>query len=231
MDHGLFQFQVEYFSQHYQLILWDVPKHGHSKPYDGFGLQQAAKELVQILNIEGIRVAHLVGQSMGGFISQWVARNHPDRVKSLTVVGSSPLQPSYWSRIDNWLLSIAPSLVRLYPYDNLVKSIARQIAKDQRSRAYALTTLQTHSKSEIVDIMAVVYQGVQAYGDEQVLPQPILITFGESDRTGKVQTYSRQWAQRENRQLKIIPEAAHNANMDNPKAFNRILDAFLRKIK
>lgn len=231
MDHGLFQYQIEYFSERYKVIVWDVPMHGRSRPYDGFTLQKAANELIRILDAEQAEKAHLVGQSMGGYISQIAARDHPERVVSLTAVGSSPMQPSYFSALDIWLLSITPPILRFYPYDRLIKTIAEQIAIEEEPQDYALETLKGYSRKEISEIMDIVYRGIREYGQESVLPVPILIVFGEADRTGKVQIYSRQWAEREKRSVEIIPNAGHNANMDNPHEFNRILGEFLRKIE
>ena len=52
---------------------------------------------------------------------------------------------------------------------------------------------------------------------------------GDADRTGRVQTYCRRWAEREKRLLEIIANAAHNTSMDNPDEFNQILGDFLKK--
>jgi pimeloyl-ACP methyl ester carboxylesterase len=229
MDHGLFQPQIETFVQHYRVIVWDVPGHGRSRPYKGFSLPKAAHELIGILDAEKIEAAHLVGQSMGGYISQFVARDHPDRVLSLCALDSSPLQPSYYTKLDNWLLSLTPAILKLYPYGSLIKTIAKQIALKGSAQAYALETLQQYTKAEIAEIMGQVYQGVQSYQQEAALQVPVLIVYGDADRTGKVKTYSQQWATRENHPLLVIPNAAHNANMDNPAEFNRILGAFLRE--
>ncbi len=166
MDHGLFEYQVEHFAQRNKVIVWDVPMHGLSRPYDGFTLQKAASELIGILDAEKVEKAHLVGQSMGGYISQIVARDSPRRVMSLTAVDSSPMQPSYYSALDTWLLSITPPLLRLYPYGSLIKTIAKQIAIQERSQAYALETLKGYSKSELAEIMDTVYRGVVEYGQD-----------------------------------------------------------------
>ncbi len=227
MDHDLFQLQIDRFAKNFKVISWDVPAHGLSRPYRHFSLQNAAADLLAILDNESLEKAHLVGQSMGGYISQVVARDHPDRVVSLVAVGSSPLQPSYYSTLDMWLLAITPPLLRLYPYGSLIKGIANQIAISDSGRTYALDTLKTYSKSEIAQIMDAVYKGVKSFDHEDRIPVPLLITFGEADRTGRVKTYCRQWAAREDRPLNIIPNAAHNANMDNPEEFNQILDEFL----
>lgn len=228
MDHGLFQYQVEYFSGRYKVICWDVPAHGLSRPYQGFSLKSSARELVNILDQEGIQQAHLVGQSMGGYIIQIAAADYPSRALTLTAVDSSPVHPDYYSGLDRWLLAITPSLLRLYPYGYLIRLIAKQIALTETAQAYALKTLQGLTKEEIARIMQVVYQGVFQYARETPLPQPVLVVYGQSDRTGKVVSYSKRWAQMEQRELRVIPDAAHNANMDNPGAFNQVLEAFLR---
>jgi pimeloyl-ACP methyl ester carboxylesterase len=227
MDHGMFQHQVAYFKDRYMVIAWDVPAHGLSRPYDGFSMRAASEDLVSILDAEGVDQAHLVGQSMGGYISQITALEHPERVRTLTPVDSSPIQGSYYSRLDKWLLSITPALLRLYPYSSLIEITANQIALDETARAYALETLKGYTKAEIAEIMGAVYGDLAAFDQDFRLALPILIVVGEADHTGKVQTYSSRWAERENRPLMVIPKAAHNANMDNPGYFNRVLEEFI----
>lgn len=228
MNHGLFQYQMDYFSRHFRVISWDVPLHGQSKPYDDFSLQNAAHELVAILDAEQIDQAHLVGQSMGGYISQIAAAEHPERVHTITAVDSSPVQLSYYSALDRWLLSITPSLLSLYPYNYLINVISKQIALSAPAQAYALATLKTFTKAEIAHIMGAVYRGLLQY-DHATLPCPILIVYGEKDVTGKVRAYCDRWAEQEQREFTIISNAAHNANMDNPGEFNRALKEFLQK--
>lgn len=228
MDQGLFQFQVDYFARDYKVISWDVPSHGLSRPYSNFTLQNAADEMVRILYAENITKAHLVGQSMGGYISQIVATDCPEKVWTITAVDSSPIQPAYYSALDNWLLSITPAILRLYPYSTLIKTISQQIAIREHSQAYALETLKGLTKAEIAEIMERVYQGLMEYQHDSPLAVPILILYGAEDRTGKVQIYCREWARREKRPLRVIPDAAHNSNMDNPGEFNRVLAEFLK---
>jgi pimeloyl-ACP methyl ester carboxylesterase len=226
MDHGMFQYQMEYFSRNYRVISWDVPCHGLSRPYESFSLQNAANDLIAMLDAEEARKAHLVGQSMGGYIIQVAAVDHPDRVMSIIAVGSSPIQLAYYSRLDQWLLSITPALLSLYPYSVLVNSIARQITASAASETYARETLKTYSKVEIARIMGAVYAGLLKY-DQTVLSCSVLVVYGEKDVTGKVRSYCDRWAREERREVKVIPYAAHNANMDNPDGFNEVLDAFL----
>lgn len=55
-----------------------------------YTLDEMAADSVGLLDALGIGSAHIVGASMGGFIAQLVAINHPDRVLSLTSIMSGP---------------------------------------------------------------------------------------------------------------------------------------------
>lgn len=55
-----------------------------------YTLEDLADDAVGLLDALGIRAAHVVGASMGGFIAQLMAINHPDRVLSLTSIMSGP---------------------------------------------------------------------------------------------------------------------------------------------
>ena len=55
-----------------------------------YTLDDMADDAVGLLDALGIRRAHFVGASMGGFIVQLVAIRHPERVLSLTSIMSGP---------------------------------------------------------------------------------------------------------------------------------------------
>lgn len=58
---------------------------------------------------------------------------------------------------------------------------------------------------------------------------PVLITRGEFDKVGKVETYCNAWHQRTGFELKIIHNAGHNANVDNSDEMNKVIDDFIKK--
>jgi pimeloyl-ACP methyl ester carboxylesterase len=55
-----------------------------------YTLDDMAADAAGLLDALGIPAAHIVGASMGGFIAQLVALNHPDKVLTLTSVMSGP---------------------------------------------------------------------------------------------------------------------------------------------
>ncbi|MGA7911215.1 MAG: alpha/beta hydrolase [Candidatus Dormiibacterota bacterium] len=55
-----------------------------------YTLDDMAADAVGLLDALGVGAAHVVGASMGGFIAQVIAINHPDRVLTLTSIMSGP---------------------------------------------------------------------------------------------------------------------------------------------
>ncbi|HEX5734474.1 MAG TPA: alpha/beta fold hydrolase [Blastocatellia bacterium] len=58
-----------------------------------YSVEDLADDAVNILDAYGIDRAHLVGMSLGGFLSQLVALKYPDRVLTLTLISSERLGP------------------------------------------------------------------------------------------------------------------------------------------
>ncbi|KQY34111.1 alpha/beta hydrolase [Rhizobium sp. Root483D2] len=57
----------------------------------GYTLSDMAQDAVAILDGYRIKTADIIGMSMGGFIAQRVALSYPARVRTLTIISSSPL--------------------------------------------------------------------------------------------------------------------------------------------
>lgn len=59
-------------------------------PKPAYSLDDLAADAVGLLDALGIERAHVAGASMGGYLAQLVAINHPERVLSLTSIMSGP---------------------------------------------------------------------------------------------------------------------------------------------
>jgi pimeloyl-ACP methyl ester carboxylesterase len=58
-----------------------------------YRLRDMAEDAVGLMDVLGIKSAHLVGMSMGGMIAQEIAITHPQRVRSLTSIMSTTGNP------------------------------------------------------------------------------------------------------------------------------------------
>jgi pimeloyl-ACP methyl ester carboxylesterase len=74
----------------YHVFIPDQRGHGASEaPGCCYAMADFAGDLVAFMDAKGIAKATLAGHSMGGFIAQYVAIAHPERVKRLVLVASA----------------------------------------------------------------------------------------------------------------------------------------------
>lgn len=55
-----------------------------------YGIDEHVGDLIALLNFIGLRRVHVVGMSLGGFVGVRLARSHPGRVSSLTLIDGGP---------------------------------------------------------------------------------------------------------------------------------------------
>jgi pimeloyl-ACP methyl ester carboxylesterase len=78
----------------YRVVQFDNRDTGLSTHVDWasapYGIEDMAGDAVSVLDAVGIDAAHLVGVSVGGMVAQVAALQHPDRVRSLALVSTTP---------------------------------------------------------------------------------------------------------------------------------------------
>ncbi|MEU4693832.1 alpha/beta fold hydrolase [Actinoplanes sp. NPDC023714] len=78
-----------------QVIRYDHRDTGLSTVVDfekhPYGLADLARDAVAVLDSYGLASAHIAGASMGGMIGQWLAVHEPARVRSLTLLSTTPM--------------------------------------------------------------------------------------------------------------------------------------------
>jgi 3-oxoadipate enol-lactonase len=92
------------FGRRFRCIAVDNRGSGRSGKPDGpYTLEQMAADAAAVLDAEGIGRVHVVGHSMGSYIAQMLAVEHPDRVRSLTLAGTACRhQPWRLELLDCW---------------------------------------------------------------------------------------------------------------------------------
>lgn len=71
-------------AEHFQVIAFDNRGVGHSaRPAGPYTAQMLAADTVGLLDTLGLDAAHVMGHSMGGFVAQALALDHPGRVRRL----------------------------------------------------------------------------------------------------------------------------------------------------
>lgn len=101
-DVSMFEKQVEYFQDKYNIILWDIPLHGRSKDYRFFSYDNTADIIYSILHRENIDSVILAGMSMGGYPCQYFIHKYPHMAEGFIAIDTTPVGLKYYSKLDLW---------------------------------------------------------------------------------------------------------------------------------
>lgn len=231
MDHRMFNAQVEALIPHYRVLVWDARGHGKSKPIGaGFSLEMCVQDMLAVLDEVQVRKVILCGQSLGGYIAQHIYLAMPQRVAAMIIIGSTPVTKAY-SRLEVWTLKATMPLFRVWPYGHFVKTVAKSTADSPHVREYALQAIQQIEHNDFLTIWKAVTLAVDNEGlPNQTFDVPLLLIHGDHDRTGTIRRDMPLWAKWEKEVVyKVIPDAGHNANQDNPEFTNQMILEFLQQ--
>lgn len=230
-DASMFEKQVEYFKNKYNVITWDMPLHGRSKDYKFFSYDNTADIIYSILNYENISKAVLCGMSMGGYPCQYFIYKYPHMAEAFIAVDTTPLGNKYYSKLDIWLLKNTAFFAKMFPENLLKYSMAKSISKTEYAYNTMVNIYKNYTKSDMILQIDKCYTQFIAENIDISIKCPLLIILGEYDRTGSVASYCKQWANDTKSMLHIIPHAAHFSNADNYKEVNKIIEQFINTLQ
>lgn len=227
-DHTMFEEQFEYFEGKYNLIVWDAPCHGKSRPYDKFDLEDSAKIIIKIMKENKVKDIICVGQSLGGYYVQAFIARYPEKVRAFVGIGTSPYGEKYYSKSDIFWLKQVEWMGMCYPIKLLKRAVAKGATQTENGYKNMLNMVAPYKKREYCHLMQMAYNAFLRDNQDINISCPVLITYGECDRIGKVRYYCNMWHEQTNYPLQIISDAGHNANVDNPEEMNGMIEKFLK---
>lgn len=94
-----------HFTDRYRVLILDLPGHGETAfdPALAYDTKSQAERVLQAMDALGIARAHVVGNSMGGFIAARLALDHPDRVQTATLIDAAGVLAPEPSDMDRML--------------------------------------------------------------------------------------------------------------------------------
>lgn len=234
-DHRLFEKQIEYFKERYNVFVWDAPGHAASWPFPfEFDLFDKAKWLHEILVRENIKRPVIVGQSMGGYVGQAFAELYPEELKGFVSIDSAPLQRKYVTGAEIWLLKRMEPVYYYYPWKLLLKSGTKGVATSDYGRKLMYEIMMTYDgdKKRYAQLSGHGFR-MLAEAMEKDLPYeikcPALLICGDKDRAGSCIRYNKAWHKNTGIPIQWIKGAGHNSNTDKPEIVNRLVEAFVEE--
>ncbi|GGQ19625.1 alpha/beta fold hydrolase [Streptosporangium pseudovulgare] len=229
-DHVMFDAQREYLLERgHRVVTWDLRGHGLSRPAGArFTAEEAVADLCALIEHLGVDRPVLVGQSLGGNVSQAVVRRHPGLARALIVIGATP-NTAPLSRRERLLLRAAAPTLSMIPAKVLPRMMAEASAITPDARADARRAFGRLPKKEFVQVWRATVELLTPDPGYRT-PVPLCLIRGERDRTGNIAAAMPRWAEAEGVEEIVIPGAGHIANQDDPCAVNAAIDAFLRTV-
>jgi pimeloyl-ACP methyl ester carboxylesterase len=223
VDSRMWRPQLESLSNEFTVIAWDAPGAGQSAdPPEPFGTDDWADCLAGLLEVVGVESTHVVGLSWGGMLAQELYRRRPERVRSLTLVGTY----AGWRRslgeaiaeerlatcLRDSSLPAAEVVAKYLP--GMLGESATQAAREELARIMA----DFHPTG--FRLMAMSSAEVDTHDILREIRVPTLLVWGDAD-TRSPMTVARQFHTAiPGARLAVIPGAGHVTNVDAPARFN-----------
>ena len=233
-DCHLFDRQLEHFHGAMNLLVWNAPAHGASRPFElKFSMLDLARWLRGIFAREGVERPVLVGQSMGGYISQYYMDEYPGTAAGFVSIDSCPLKRRYFMGWELWLLKRTKWMYLSIPWRALIAWGSGGCAMTEYGRALMRRMMESYEKREYCALADHGYRIVAEAVEEDRrydIDCPALLICGERDMAGSAKRYNRSWGREEGHEILWIPGAGHNSNTDAPERVNCAIEDFIRAL-
>ena len=197
----------------------DLPGHGRSRGEGWTTISGYAEVILQLLDALDLDQVTLVGHSMGGAISQYLALTHPSRVNRLVLVGSGARLRVLPSLLEGMLQDF-PSTVEMmlsWAYSGETSPDLAQLAREEWLENDPQVVHDDFAACDRFDVMSRLAE----------IGCPTLVLCGENDKLTppKYAHYLRDNIP--GATLTIIPQAGHMVMMEQPDLVNDAIQRFL----
>jgi len=220
--------QREPFAQDYQVLSFDLRGHGASdKPAGPYSIAQFAADAAGLLRTLGIDAAHVVGISLGGAVAFQLALDHPELVRTLTIVNSGPdaTVRTFKEKFAVWMRQY---VVRRKGMARLAGLIGPHLFPKPENRAERERFIERTSRNDpqayLHAFRALI--GWSVADRLGAIACPVLAIAADQDYTplSMKQAYV---AKIPGARLEVVADARHALPMEKPAQFNTVLKNFL----
>lgn len=231
-SHVTWRHQLPALSADFRVIAPDLRGHGSTdKPPGPYSLDLWAGDLLALLDcLELPRVA-LVGHSMGGGISQYVALTYPERVRALALISTSPRRAPRVSGALAKSAQIAQQEGRLpAPAASVRARVGPGYAEAHPDE------VEIEARSMVTDVQAFAAACLGNAGERDWLARlpelavPLLYVAGAEDRADTATNAAHYRERVRNAETHIFPGVGHMVPMEAPDRLNPLLLGFLRRL-
>ena len=192
----------------YRVVRMELRGHGGSqipKPDQGFSLSLLVDDALELLDSLGVKSAHVVGNSAGGYVSQQLAIHHAARVKTLAIYGSTPGLKN--SHAATWIPLVKERGLRRF----LADTIHERFDKTADPGLVEWFLDQAGSNDPAFIARFVLHMTTHDFMDDlSKIRCPTLIVAAGKEQIGPASAYGEMQKRIEGSELKLYDTAGHN---------------------
>lgn len=214
---------IEKFSKDYNVVLPILPI--FDLPLKQTGLGGLLDYVEGFVELKGYKDISVLGNSLGGHLSQLVVFKNPDLYKSMTLTGSSGLfentMGNTFPRRGDYDYIDSKTRLTFYDPDSVV-------TKEMVDEIYEIV----NNKEKAIRLVITAKTAIR-HNVEDRLPKvkcPTLLIWGADDTITPPFVAEKFDEKIQNSELHFIPQCGHAPMMERPDAFNDILANFLSKL-
>ncbi|WP_294324136.1 alpha/beta hydrolase [uncultured Chryseobacterium sp.] len=218
-----------YLSEHFSLLKIDLPGHGQSEIVaEVQTMEMMAEEIKKVLDDQNLDKVHLLGHSMGGYISLGFAEKYPESLKSLTLFFSTYLPDDAEKkeqRIKSYRIikDAFPHYARA-GVPNLFNPNERDILEGKIETALEVA-LSTNNLGALASVKGMVERTDKKHILEN-LEAKILVLAGKHDNAVKTEALIKGLPDRTNIKSYIL-DCGHNGHWEKPAVCAAIINTEL----
>ena len=226
-DHSLWNALVHALERDHRVLALDLRGHGKSPaPRGPFTLADLALDVIATLDAAGLSRADLVGISLGGQVALWLACHRPEQVNRLVLANTA-------ARIGTPLLWLDRIwAVRELGMGALCEAVLSRwtsptfAARDPAAAARLAATFRS-TDADAYAACCELLATTDLWPEVANVSAPTLIIAGGRDVATPVADSTWLHAAIRGSSLRMLDEAAHLSNLDQPDAFTACLRDFL----
>jgi pimeloyl-ACP methyl ester carboxylesterase len=218
-----------YLSKDFSLLKIDLPGHGKSEVMAAVQtMDLMAEEVKKVLDDQKVEKIHLLGHSMGGYVSLAFAEKHPQYLESLTLFFSTYLpddEEKKEQRIKSYrIIKDAFAHYARAGVPNLFNANERDILEGEIETALE-TALSTDNLGALASVKGMVERTDKKHIIEN-LEAKILVLAGKHDNAVKTDLLIRHLPERTNIKSYIL-DCGHNGHWEKPGICAEIINTEL----
>lgn len=227
--HGLGQTQnawalQEELADQFRLFIPTLRGHGESKETNNMTLRHFAKDVLKMLDDNGIESAHFCGLSLGGVVVQEIHRQAPNRVQSMILANTTSYVPSL--AFDLAIASRERSLRELSDEQYIAQIAWNTLHKPTDTELHqAVKTFHINRETYVPSSRAI--RGIN-YLPTLNTSTPIHIIAGSNDNITPYlynAQVTKMWSPKA--KMTVLNNTGHLSNIQKPAQFNRIVREFV----